>query len=69
MIIQCGETRLQPSSAHPRALEARVAAIGRTNYAVCFGDTIIENNQSGNWNSSDQFEACSFCSHHLVSET
>ncbi|MFN9718899.1 MAG: DUF1559 domain-containing protein [Planctomycetota bacterium] len=27
-------------------------AIGRTNYAVCFGDTIIENNQSGNWNSS-----------------
>lgn len=27
-------------------------AIGRTNYAFCFGDTIIENNQSGNWNAS-----------------
>ncbi len=26
--------------------------IGRTNYAFCFGDSIIENNQSGNWNSS-----------------
>ena len=26
--------------------------IGRTNYAFCFGDSIIENNQSGNWNSA-----------------